>query len=243
MKRVLLAVAFAFTAGGVAFAADLPPPPYAPPRAPATYVPVAPVFTWTGIYLGINAGYGFGNSQWSDPIDGSTGKFDASGFLAGGTLGGNYQMGNFVIGLEGDYDWNDLKGTTSSTCAPNICETQSDWLATARGRAGWAWDRVLFYGTGGAAFANIKSTLEGYGATNTTTQVGWTAGAGIEAALTPNWTAKIEYLYVDLGNQSCPSVGFCGGGLGATSSTPVSTNVSLTENIIRAGVNYKFNWW
>jgi outer membrane immunogenic protein len=236
MKRVLLAVALAFTAGGVAVAADLPPPPYAPPRAPATYVPVpAPVFTWTGIYLGINAGYGFGHSDWTNNtaaavaagVGGSTGNFGTNGFLGGGTLGGNYQMGNFVIGLEGDYDWNDLSGNTNVCGA--VCTTGSDWLATARGRAGWAWDRILFYGTGGAAFGNIKAGSTG--AYDTSTNVGWTAGAGIEAAITPNWTAKVEYLYVDLGNMTCNINCFPG------------TTVDLTENVIRAGVNYKFNWW
>ncbi len=235
MKRMLMAGALALAAGsigGQALAADLTPPPPPPPRAPATYVPApAPVFSWTGIYLGINGGYGFGTTDWTPPPPASS--FNANGFLVGGTVGGNYQMGSFVLGLEGDWDWSNLNGSASCGkpgAPPATCETKSDWLGTARGRAGWAWDRILFYGTGGAAFGDLQA---GKGALPfaSATEIGWTAGAGIEAAITPNWTAKVEYLYVDLGNLSCPAAS-CGG---------VDT-VSLKENVVRAGVNYKFGW-
>ena len=116
MKRILIAAALALAAGGQALAADLPQPAPPPPRAPATYVPVpAPVFTWTGIYLGINGGYAFGNSNWTDPTAlPPTGNFSTNGFLVGGTLGGNYQWGQFVLGIEGDGDWQNLNGTTFS---------------------------------------------------------------------------------------------------------------------------------
>jgi outer membrane immunogenic protein len=231
MKRVLL-IAGALAGFGVsqALAADLPQP--APiPKAPAAYVP-APVFSWTGFYLGINGGYGFGQSSWNNAVDGSTGNFNTSGFLVGGTIGGNYQIGQFVIGVEGDGDWNDFNGSTGFCNFPN-CTTQSDWLATVRGRAGWAWDRVLFYGTGGVAFGNIQAGAAGFPFA-TGTQTGWTAGAGVEFAFAPNWTAKVEYLYVDLGNFTCP-VASCAGTLPDT--------VTLTENIVRAGINYKFGGW
>jgi len=230
MKRLLLAAALAFAAGGQALAADLPPPapPPPPPRAPATYVPAAPVFTWTGIYLGVNGGYGFGSATDSFCCE----TLNPNGFLVGGTLGGNYQFGNFVIGAEGDFDWNDLVGK-DATCVPAGCETKSTYLGTARGRAGFAWDRVLFYGTGGAAFGNIEAGSIG-GPFDTTSRVGWTAGAGIEGAFTPNWTAKVEYLYVDLGSLTC-SVNCLGTGGAANS-------VTLKENIVRAGINYKFGW-
>jgi outer membrane immunogenic protein len=235
MKRILIAAALAFAAGGQALAADLPPP--VAPRAPATYVPVpAPVFSWTGFYLGVNGGYAFGPSDWSSPLPiGSTGNFNTTGFLIGGTVGGNYQIGQFVIGVEGDGDWSNLNGTTNSvagTCNFAGCETRSDWLATVRGRAGYAWDRVLFYGTGGAAFGNLQAAA-GTLPFSSTTQTGWTAGAGVEAAFAPNWTAKVEYLYVDLGSQSC-GVASCGAFGG--------TSVSLKENLVRAGINYKFGW-
>ena len=105
MKRILMAAALALAAGGQALAADLPQPAPPPPRAPATYVPVpVPVFSWTGIYLGINGGYAFGNSNWIDaPGLAPTGNFNTNGFLVGGTLGGNYQWGQFVLGIEGDW--------------------------------------------------------------------------------------------------------------------------------------------
>jgi outer membrane immunogenic protein len=237
MKRILWAGAFALAIGGQALAADLPPPPPAP-RAPATYVPVAaPVYNWSGIYIGLNGGYSFGTSSWSNPAAGlATGNFDTNGWLAGGTVGANYQFwGGAVLGVEADWDWSNLNGTSSiGGCGPG-CETKADWLSTVRGRAGWAFDRVLLYGTGGVAFAPIQTGFSG-GPFQSTTQVGWTAGAGIEFAFAPNWTAKAEYLYADLGNVTCNSDCFAG-----TPPTPLT--VKFTDNIIRAGVNFKFNPW
>ena len=239
MKRILIAGALALAAEGQALAADLPQPAPPPPRAPATYVPVpAPVFTWTGIYLGINGGYAFGDSSWTTPGLTPTGNFSTSGYLVGGTLGGNYQWGQFVLGIEGDGDWTNLNGTTfvtgGSGCGAG-CETKSDWLATVRGRAGYAFDRILIYGTGGAAFGNLQAAF-GSLPFSSSTQTGWTAGGGVEFAFTPNLTAKIEYLYVDLGNQSCAQANCAGG----TILAPLNTTVSLTENVVRAGINYKF---
>ncbi len=203
-----------------------------PPRAPAAYVPVpVPYFSWTGIYIGLNAGYGFGNSQWS-AFGVNTGNFNTSGFVGGGTLGGNYQFGSFVVGLEADGDYNGLNGTTSNAncffiATGTSCQTSSTWLATVRGRAGFALDRVLFYGTAGGAFGNIIA--QSGGLTDRNTKSGWTAGGGIEYAFLPNWTAKAEYLYVSLGNGACSLT--CLGGPGT---------VSLNENIVRTGINYKF---
>ncbi len=151
MKRLLLAGALALAAGGQALAADLPQPGPPPPRAPAGYVPVpAPAFSWSGIYVGINGGYAFGSGDFSSGASVS----GVNGFLAGGTIGANYQWGRFVLGIEGDGDWTSLDGKTPPTCAS--CEVKSTWLATARGRAGYAFDRILFYGTGGAAFGNVQ---------------------------------------------------------------------------------------
>jgi outer membrane immunogenic protein len=233
MKRILIAGAFLLAAVAQASAADMPMP--GPPGPPPAYVPVVPYYNWTGFYLGINGGGAFGNSTWFDPIDGGTGNFTVSGGLVGGTVGFNYQIGSWVLGVEGDGDWTNLSGTTfNASCAGVGCTTQANWLATVRGRAGYAWDRVLFYGTGGAAFANVQAAA-GALPFFSSTQVGWTAGVGVEYAIWPNWTAKLEYLFVDLANASCP-VGNCGatGGL--------NTSVSLNENIIRAGFNYKFGW-
>jgi outer membrane immunogenic protein len=230
MKRLLMAGALALAAGSAAFAADLPPP-VAPPRAPATYVPaVAPAYNWSGFYLGINGGYGFGNSDWTGGVA-SSGNFNTSGFVVGGTAGANYQMGQFVLGAETDLDFSTIKGTGPATFCAN-CQTTNNWLGTARARVGFALDRVLFYGTGGAAYGNIDASANGV--LNSSTQIGWTAGAGIEGAFADNWTAKIEYLYADLGHGSCTTA--CG-------SPPFATqSVSLKENLVRLGVNYKFGY-
>jgi outer membrane immunogenic protein len=222
MKRILFAVAVALGVSP-ALAADLPPPG-PPPVAPAYYkTPEPAYYNWSGFYLGINGGYGFGTGDFSV----GTSVSSVDGFLGGGTLGGNYQMGNFVIGVEGDFDWANFDGTNNTSCFS--CEVKSNWLGTVRGRAGWAWDRILTYGTAGAAFANVQGGPIG-GPFDSGNQIGWTAGVGIEGAFAPNWTAKVEYLYVDLGNFACTLNCAAGG------------NLNVTENIVRAGLNYKFGW-
>jgi outer membrane immunogenic protein len=227
MKRILFAAAFALAAGGQALAADLPIP--GPPPA---YLPAVLLYNWTGFYIGVNGGGAFGNSNWTDPALAPTGNFSVSGFLIGGTVGANYQMGSWVFGVEGDGDWANLDGTTFNTSCTGVgCETSSDFLATVRGRVGYAWDRLLVYGTAGAAFADVQAAA-GVLPFMSSTQAGWTAGAGLEYAVTPNWSAKVEYLFVDLGNASCGAAN-CGG---------TTTAVSLDENVIRGGFNYRFGW-
>jgi outer membrane immunogenic protein len=220
-----VAGAFALAVGGQALAADLPPPVAPPPLPPTTYVPAAaPVYNWGGIYLGINSGYAVGTSFFSDPaIFPGDGPFSMDGFQVGGTIGANYQWGEFVVGIEGDADWTSQGGSVS----------QSDWIATVRGRAGYGFDRVLLYATGGAAAANREITAGGGYPFSSATQIGWTIGAGVEWAPWQNWTVKVEYLHVDLGNQTCP-VTSCGGA--------VAIAVPLTEEVVRAGINYKFNF-
>ncbi len=243
MKRIVLAAAIAFSAAP-ALAADLPAPP-PPPQAPAAYVPVAaPIYNWGGIYIGINGGYGFGQSNWSPAGGVATGNFDVNGGLVGGTIGANFQTGEWVFGVEGDIDWSDINGSTTNTttCAPNSCtfQTQNDWLGTIRGRVGYAFDRVLIYGTGGGAFGDIKANLTNNtllaAASATSTEFGWTAGGGVEVGITQNFTAKIEYLFVDLSNGSL-SCAACGPGAAAFTS-PVSFDASL----VRGGLNFKFNF-
>jgi outer membrane immunogenic protein len=235
MKRILIAGALALAAAGQAFAADLPPAPAPPPRAPAMYVPVAPpVYNWSGIYIGLNGGYGFGDSTWTVPASSgcvpcTTGSFSTDGFLIGGTAGVNFQAGAFVFGAEADLDWTDIKGTASTTICS--CQTSNDWLSTVRGRAGFAMDRVLVFATAGGAFGDVKATSPGAG-TESSTEIGWTGGGGVEVALTDNWTAKIEYLYVDLSNGSCTTTCM------TTSAAPGS--VTFTESLVRAGINFKF---
>jgi outer membrane immunogenic protein len=213
-----------------AFAADLPPPIAPPPRAPAAYVPVATEYNWSGFYVGVNGGYGFGNADWTGGAVAS-GRFNASGLLIGSTVGANYQIGQFVLGIETDMDYATLKGNGPAGFCAN-CQTTSNWLGTTRGRAGFALDRVLFYGTGGAAYARVNAAANGV--IDGSTALGWAAGAGVEGALADRWTAKIEYLYADFGHGSCTSA--CG-------SLPFATqSVSLKENFIRLGVNYKFGY-
>lgn len=205
-------------------AADIPPPVY---KAPIR--PVVAYYNWTGFYIGINGGYDWGTSNWS-VLGASIASPKPTGYLIGGTLGYNYQIGSFVIGLEGDYDWADVKG--SDTCVVLFtCETKTSYLATARLRLGYAFDRWMPYLTGGGAFGNIKANVTGPAtASASKSQTGWTVGGGLEYAFLGNWSAKIEYLYVDLGSFD---TGFL---------APFATNnVDLKENVIRAGLNYKFS--
>jgi outer membrane immunogenic protein len=230
------AAAIMAVAIGRAFAADLPAPYVPAPEPP-------PLYSWTGFYLGINGGYGTGNSNWSDGPVGTTGGFPISGYLIGATVGANYQIGQYVFGVEGDGDWTNLSCNSGSTCGaisavvppPTGCQTQSQWLATLRGRVGYAFDRILVYGTAGAAFGNIQTGLNPPSTFDNSTEAGWTVGAGVEFAFAQNWTAKAEYLFVDLPNGACTTAGNCGGAAGSI--------VSFNESVVRAGVNFKFGPW
>jgi outer membrane immunogenic protein len=235
MKRIVMAGAVALVVGTHAFAADLPPPMAPPPRAPAAYVPVSPAYNWSGFYIGVNGGYGFADSTWNTPI-GNSPSFNAYGEMAGGTLGWNYQIGQIVLGIEGDYDWQNVRGSSTgatSTCFTTItliggCNTSSNWYGTFRGRLGYAMDRFMIYATAGGAVTDIKA----WTATTTpsaNTELGWAAGAGVEGAITDNLTAKVEYLFTDYGNGSCTLVA-CG----------TTGSVKFYESMVRAGLNYKF---
>jgi outer membrane immunogenic protein len=208
-----------------ALAADAPPGRYMPPpRAPA-YVPF---FSWSGLYVGVNAGYGFGHSRWTNSVTSvTTGDFNVSGAVIGGTAGYNMQLGSAVVGVEADLAWSNIKGSTTLLCL-GTCQTSNSWLGTARGRIGYAFDRFLPYLTAGAAFGDIKgtTTLGSFSRTN----IGWTAGGGLEYAFVNNWSAKLEYLYVDLGKVRCDD---------GCIVAPL-TDVTLNTGVVRAGVNYKF---
>ena len=226
MKRVCLAFVSLTALAGAAAAADLGMPPAQPYYKAPVY---APPFSWTGFYLGINGGGGWGNSSWDIP---ATGNFGTSGGFVGGTLGYNYQLSQVVVGIEGDVDWADINGTTTSPggCIPG-CKTNDNWLGTVRGRLGFAAGRFMPYVTGGLAFGDIQASLPGF-AGATTTNAGWTVGAGIEMSLWGNWSAKAEYLYVNLGQFNCGTS--CGAIAGVTD------NVSFTADLVRAGINYRF---
>ena len=240
MVRLLGALCAFIGISGAALAADLPVAP--PPRV---FIPaVVPVYYWTGIYFGINGGWGWGNAEFTadavKTFPGTTGSRSDNGGVVGGTFGGNVQYGAVVFGLEGDWDYSAINtGTTSSICTfSGNCQTGNNWLATARLRGGYAWDRLLFYATGGVAFANVQTNFAG--STSAHDQVGWTVGTGLEWAFTENWTAKIEYLFVDLGSKSVTcDTGTC---LHASGGFAIPVRASLTENLVRVGVNYKFTW-
>ena len=217
MHRFTLAACAGLLAAAMvapAMAADMP----APYKAPIVAAP----WNWTGFYVGINGGYGWGTSNWTAGAA-TTGDFNTSGAMVGGTVGYNMQMGQVVFGFEGDAGGSWMTGTDSTSC----CQTQNDWLGTARVRLGYAMDRVMPYITGGGAMGDVKMTSPL--GSQTATRFGWTAGAGLEFAFTGAWSAKIEYLYADLGSASCDAT-TCG----------AATDVSFTANIARVGVNYHF---
>jgi outer membrane immunogenic protein len=237
MKRILMAGAVALVAGTQAFAADLPPPMAPPPRAPAAYIPVSPAYNWSGFYIGLNTGYGFGDSTWNTPF-GNSPSFAVNGAMAGATVGWNYQIGQLVLGIEGDYDWQNLRGAENTTC-PTLgagivnCATSSNWYGTFRGRVGYAMDRILLYATAGGAVTDIRASTAAQSWTSNT-ELGWAAGAGIEGAITDNLTAKVEYLFTDYSNGACTTASCSTTGVANTGS------VKFYENMVRAGLNYKF---
>jgi outer membrane immunogenic protein len=215
MIRTGFAIAALLIAPTFAQAADLPS------KAPVYSSPV--YANWTGFYVGLNGGYGFGKSNWDVPAVSPSPK----GGLFGATIGYNFQTGSWVWGAEGDFDISTMKG--SSTCSFVSCETKDSWLGTARGRIGYAgWNNWLPYLTGGLAVGDIKADSS-LGSANKT-NLGYAVGAGVEYAMWSSWSVKLEYLYVDLGKFNCGVA--CGG------VTP--DNVSFKTNIVRAGLNYRF---
>jgi len=220
---------------GPAMAADLSMPVKAPP--------IAQVFSWTGFYIGIDGGGSWGRSKHVDQITGLDDApwFDVNGGLVGGTAGYNWQMGNFVLGVEGDMSWVGQNGSAVDTGPggnPAFSSfTNERWLATVRGRAGYAVNSMLLYVTAGYAAAGVNvgvtSTATGVIIDQATpTRSGWTGGAGIEWGFALNWSAKVEYLYVDLGNT-----GFVTPNLGPGFNRG---SVPLNDNIVRAGIDYHF---
>src|SRR5215472_15752066 len=229
---------------GPAFAADTSRPTITK-AAPVSWTSTTlAAVNWTGIYLGVNGGFTFGGSDWTDSVTGaSSNVFNTSGFVFGGTLGANYQAGPWVFGVEADGDWADSSGfgtftttNTTSLCAGG-CLTNNSWLATARGRAGYAFDRFLVYGTGGAAIANVRANFSN-DPVSSTTKAGWTTGGGVEVAFAPHWSAKAEYLFVNLGIGSCTTDCVIQNANGS----PLIPNVAVKfdESVVRAGINYKF---
>ena len=246
MKRLFITAMLSIAAGGAAFAADLPQPMPAP-QVPAAYIPtVAPVYNWGGIYVGINGGWGWGQSQLdrgtrpahSPAVTGSTSD---NGGLVGGTVGANFQADAFVFGVEGDWDYSAINTGTSGANLQHdsvLAKLGNNWLATARARVGYAADRVLFSARRAVPLPICKRSMAA--SPDPKHKAGWTAGAGVEWAFADNWTAQVEYLYIDLGtyNGNCSTAGCLARTGVGFAGIPFSAN--LTENLIRAGVNFKF---
>jgi outer membrane immunogenic protein len=258
ISTLLCAAAAVAAVSAPAAAADMRMPRKAPPPVAAA------IFSWTGFYIGANAGGVWSRAEFDYAAapagfpggavainTAGTNRYDRSGFTGGGQIGYNWQMGQFVWGLEADIQYTDVKGGATIAIPGFVAGTavtqsyKSEWLSTVRGRLGVAFDRVLVYGTGGLAVAEVNwadtvvfpASATFNAASNNDTRVGWAAGGGIEWAFAPNWSVKGEALYVDLGRTSYAS----------SNSNPVlfplatiSHNHRLTEVIARAGINYRF---
>jgi outer membrane immunogenic protein len=247
MKKLFLATtAFMVLAAASAGAADMSARPvYAPPPAPV------PVYTWTGIYWGANVGYSWGQSKNDRSLINlgvtASESQNIDGVIGGVQTGYNYQFGAWVLGLETDIQASGQKGgsTLQLLAAPAATLTTDhklSWFGTTRPRLGFlATPNLLLYGTAGVAYGQVKdnytAAVAGVGTVATASvddvRAGWTAGAGIEGAFGGGWSAKVEYLYVDLGKLQ-QTVTLPPAGITAT------FNSRLTDNIVRVGLNYKF---
>ena len=255
MKRLLLAsVALCGGISSAALAADLPPPMAPPPRAPAVYLPVVPPYNWSGFYIGGNVGAGWNSTGTISDTFGSTfGTTTNTSFLGGGQVGVNYEFwGGVVIGAEAMFDWVPNTSNTITVTNPALGSASATlnnrWLTTATGKLGYAWDRVLLYGKGGGAWVGTSNpglTINGapasFSTTNSSTNFGWTAGLGVEWAFAGNWSARAEWDYVRLQNQSFTVAGTPAPG--SFAGDVISVN-NRSINMFTAGLNYKFGgWW
>jgi outer membrane immunogenic protein len=233
MRKLILATVFAAFAVP-AFSADLPR------KAPAYAPPPPPPFSWTGIYIGGDIGYGWGKSDGLSTnaagLFPTPYSFNPNGVIGGGFIGANYQFNQFVIGVEADWQAADLDGAQDIPAIGGSIHvsTKVNDYGSLRGRLGFAWDRFLIFGTGGWAWGNGHTFYGVTGAppavTRNINSSGWTAGAGVEYAFTNNWLARLEYRYTDLGTQSYVDP--------ATNSA--DTGNPVTINDIRLGLAYKF---
>ncbi len=264
LKKFLLTVAAFAALSSMAQAADLPR------KSQPSFAPAVPLFTWTGFYVGVNAGYAFGDGNTvttgtpifqtliAPGIVPSSLNTKANGFIGGGQIGYNLQFGSIVAGLEADIQFADLKKRASFTGGPVLgtqlttsAKSEVEYFGTLRARLGFTpIDRLLIYGTGGLAYGQIKTSggvvgvqapALAWSGSNSDTKFGYAVGAGLEYAITNNLTLKTEYLYYDLGKTTVNAVGNAAvRGVAALNGIDY---VSRTENrgsIVRAGLNYKF---
>jgi outer membrane immunogenic protein len=245
MRKVWLAsTAAAALISGSADAADMavPAPVYRP-------LPVVTYFTWSGCYVGGNAGGLWARTDWSSAIPGDPsfgadfGRQTVDGGLGGGQVGCNYQLGGWVLGLQGDYDWSQAGGSSVNAFYSSLSDQsniRSLWSLT--GRVGYAWDRFLLYGKGGGAWERsdyniLRPGVSGFPVALTAeTRGGWTLGIGGEYAFLDWLTGFVEYDYYNFGTNTstfvCATCGF------AAANAPI--NVTISANVLKAGLNFKF---
>ncbi|MHB8884790.1 MAG: outer membrane protein [Methylovirgula sp.] len=213
LRKILMSTVVIFGAMGAASAADLPST-----KAPPAYIPPPPLFTWTGVYVGGQVGYMWGNTN---PYG-----YTPNGVVGGAHVGYNYQMGQFVAGLEGDINGSSYNGSAVTGLGNFGARENID--GSVRGRLGVAWDRALIYATGGAAFAGLTDSYPG--ASYSHTRVGWTLGGGVEYAIDNNWSVRAEYRYSDYGTYyDFPAL------------VPAGVYNHTTDNRVQVGFSYKFD--
>lgn len=227
MKKFFLASAALVALAAGAQAADL-----GSPRMPIAAAVVSPVFNWTGFYLGAHLGYGSGSTGWvflTGPA--TTVPSNPKGAFGGLQLGYNWQINNFVLGLETDLS---IAGFRDSDPCPNpavSCFTRSNWVGTTRARVGVAADKALFYVTGGLAYGDTRvGASTAVGVTTSRTRVGFALGGGLEYAFTPNVTAKVEYMYYNLGSSSYQ-----------VTTVPEFVRARFEYHTVKVGLNYLFS--
>jgi len=268
MKRILIGIAaIASLLSTSAFAADMAPRMYT--KAPA---PMVEVYNWTGFYIGGNVGYSWGRSENTETLSRlatgvalftDTSRNDVNGVIGGGQIGYNWQLTNWLIGLEADIQGSGERGSSNFVrvgCANDGTNITSNltqklnWFGTVRGRAGvLVSPTVLLYATGGLAYGEVQTggsvtgnSAQGVPITvalpgTSSTRAGWTAGAGVEGRIAGNWTAKLEYLYMDLGTVSAGPIALTGILVPVRTTGAVSYSSHFTDNILRVGVNYHFS--
>jgi outer membrane immunogenic protein len=238
--QILLASVGAIAIAGSAAAADLtrrPPPP--------VYVPPPPIFTWTGLYIGGQIGYAWARDNANFfTLDPAAPFFAANtrpqGVIGGAHLGYQLQYGAWVVGLEGTVDGTSLDNIVTLGGAPPLTvQSREDVQGAILGHLGVAFDRVLLYATGGAAFSNVKNDYRlGFPfflqESITKTRTGWTVGGGLAYAITNNWSIGAEYRYSDFGRYNDFP-------FGVLASVPFARH-HLTENQVQARFSYKFDW-
>ena len=194
---------------------------------PAPVVAEIPIFTWTGGYIGVQGGYLWSDVNFDDDVEGELFSDSFNGGLLGGYIGYNWQTGPWVFGAEGDLNavWNDETFTVGAFDV----DVGSDYLASLRGRVGYAIDRTLIFATAGVAFTQASAEADIGNATVSVDQdfTGWTIGAGAEYAFTNNWVGRVEYRYYDFGDQSFSDITNFG-------------DAKLTNNTVTLGIAYKW---